>query len=491
MTLLDEMRRHAIDALSAGANVALLGGPSMGKTYQLNSISGGLVSAGFDVRQVDLESCSDGADAVAVAFGLPLDRDCAEMWRRVRKMRRGAAPLVLVFDEFDQVRKFADAGAFILNLRDFAANSHTFNARVLIGSRRPLSTIEESIAGISTLEGVFDSRHLPLMSTADIEPQAANTESASETMRWSGGVPGLASLHMRNRRTGVTGGLNDMEYAREAWAARTADYFETIGLLAAVQQFMLGPVVDVRRLDIARLNAMGVVRTGVHSSNRSLNEFGPFVEEIQRRARSLEAWGSRGALEVEARRLAEICLKPFWSDPAERALLFESVLSRAQADIAKAEGREATLREVVARLPVGGIWVAIDRVWERLRWRLTPDDRDYWQVRLGDTGGLGVSPGVRLEVDADQCAEFALEVARVRASLGSQRPVESAPDSPAVSEGINSLSGVAVGRDLVVQSGLISGGWHRGDGSASKWWRILGGALALISAVAAVWALFL
>ena len=60
----------------------------------------------------------------------------------------------VVVDEFDSIRRFVDAQSTIQRLRDLIYRTHETGLAAVFIARRSLRAIEQSVADISTLDGV-------------------------------------------------------------------------------------------------------------------------------------------------------------------------------------------------------------------------------------------------------------------------------------------------------------------------------------------------
>lgn len=492
-----------VEELLAGSNVALLGGPGVGKSAQLAAATNLLEEMHVEITRVDLQSCRSGANALAAAIGLPScvpEEDVVALWARLLAGIDATRRHVFVFDEFDAVADFDDGTFFIRSLREHFQFGARTGISMAIASRRPLRLIEESVTGVSTLDSVFAPHHPGLLNECDVSFLWPAIESSSaqcqELLEWSGGVRTLAHRYYTSIIVGQSR-IADIEYERVLWAQQMAKYCERIGLGDALYQYVLGPVTRERPLERARLLSMSIIgdpaRTLV-GTDRFLWSYPTFVAEVRSRSDELRPWGERGRLELEARRLVGEVLRSTGLEDWELRSL--GGLNIGWATSIERGISTPSLRDMIDSLPEGGLWTVLDEVWECSRLRLEPDDRDYWRGQFCDLGGIGQMRSEKRAVDEAECAERASLLRTQRESKRGPRPRSRDLDSVPIASTTYNVSGNAIvsearGHGRVSVDNSANSSSRREDEISSRrrksWWLIsisVGGSLATIAGLA-------
>ena len=397
-----------IDELVSGSNVALLGGPGIGKSSLLREAEEVLEAQGIKVIRVDLQSCDNGVHALEDLSGIgrgTSNKNIVAMWTSLFASIDPSKHHVFVLDEFDAVTRFDDANLFIRSLREhFQFSKRTSMA---IASRRPLRVIEEHVTGISTLDSVFTSHHPSLLDELDLAVLWPNNEllagESRALLEWSGGVRSLAYCYYNAI---VRQGLStaDIEYERVAWASQMVDHCEKIELGTSLYQYVLGPIIIDRPLDKVRLSSMSLIgdlKTGPLPTDRSLWNYPTFVAVVRSRQVKLTAWGKRGQLELEARRLLYNLLS---STGLTDAKLLELPDLRSSWWTAISFGVESpSLRDSIDFLPENGLQAVLASIWKSKSMLLEPDDLSFWMSEFRGLGGIGQMRGQRRNVDEVEC----------------------------------------------------------------------------------------
>lgn len=414
---------------SGGGNVALHGGPGAGKSYTASVLADTLWSQhGVRCVKFDLSTMTSGAQvfgSLANSLGADIGRsmNLHDAWVSLRATGEEAAHnRVVVLDEFDSVVNFPDSDLFLRHLRELVDNPARSRICAIVASRRNIRVLEESVRGISTLEGVFTPYYMSTLSKEDIEEGwTLGTLPASAWTRlldWSGGVPRLVELYLSLKIVGTTD-FPDAELARHEWIERQLDYLDTVGLRDAAAQYVLGPVVKRDPAARARLLAMRVIGDEDDGAGPLLATFQVFVSSLRaRHEQSMDAWGPLGAAEAAARRLVRAVLDFAGADSIGDDGLKEKcppevrrVLHSGRSSLGARGIVEPSLGSVVAAFGRGDHWRVVDALWGRVGSSMSPPDRDYWRLRLSGLGGVGWSPGQYWEVDAFELGQWAEEIA--------------------------------------------------------------------------------
>lgn len=417
-----------VQRVLAGGNVALHGGPGTGKSYTANLLADELsVDSNVTCVKLDLSTMSTGAEVFAslvTGFGGSVQDSAGvhEAWTALQASCAnvsGRRPFVL--DEFDAVLRFPDGDPFLRHLRELLHNTARSQLCAVIASRRNIRVLEESVRGISTLEGVFAPYYLSTLAKADVEQGWRHQEISScewaDLRSWSGGVPRLVDLYLSANVRGASD-ARDAELGRHEWVERQLDYFDAVGLGEAVAQHVLGPIVKRDPVARARLLAMRVIGEAGDEEGPTLETFEVFVTCLRaRHEQTLGAWGSLGAAEAAARRLLRAVLESAGVGSVADVEATEGCPEAVRRILRDGEAASQThgstsksLASIVGALKRGEYWKLVDSLWDRIGATMSPPDREYWRLRLSGLGGVGWSPGQQWEVDSQELDQWAQEI---------------------------------------------------------------------------------
>ncbi|MCA9064688.1 MAG: ATP-binding protein, partial [Planctomycetaceae bacterium] len=132
--------------------------------------------------------------------------DARESYRRCRNLlevaNRCKVRTLVVFDEFDAVRKFPEAGLGIQQIRELLYHPNRFGLSAIIVSRRRLKLIERWVPDISTLAGVCPGYYITPLTRSAIQQMIGRSRGripeADDVIdlvyRTTGGHPWLADM---------------------------------------------------------------------------------------------------------------------------------------------------------------------------------------------------------------------------------------------------------------------------------------------------------
>jgi hypothetical protein len=334
-----------------------------------------------------------------------------DSWSTLRKLlvavrhKRPDSVVIVVLDEFDSIRLYADARSTIQRLRDVIDHRYATGLSAVLVSRRWLAALEQALPDVSNLCGVCDSMFvgpLPDMELAMMVARCAPEWSVEDRdrellRRCTGGHPFLAEMVLSNswEERAIASGV-------KMSVGALFDYYEQVrrllreeGLFDDLLQITVGPRWDVKAMAIEYLARYRVVRgttTGEDHMYRGFSEH--FNGYLERCAREAPAWSVWSETEKALRALVEaVCYEAFgtaWIETLGRRntsirALVDGCRQRYESE-RRAFGSvpKATLLDFTYP---GQLWQIIAAEWA-LFGRVLGHDRQYWSERFALLGRI-------------------------------------------------------------------------------------------------------
>jgi hypothetical protein len=301
---------------------------------------------------------------------------------------------VVILDEMDAVRRYPDAAEFLRYLRHLISADATRGLNALIVSRRPVRHIEEQVRGISTLAGACYPHYLAPLSVEEVAQEWFLESPASvSAFEWSAGLPALVDYW--NAVTGRPGGVSEpsSELVREAAFVDQLDYLAELGLLPALAQHVLGPIVDDFPVERSLLKAFGLLPTAAQGELPGLSADELMQDLLRARTRDAEAWGRFGAAENRLRELVDATLSDAlgvnWADTLpESSRVARRVIDAARAMQQRDANKYGHAVSWLAYTYPGELWLLMQDKWHLFGSALPFGDKAYWRERIEGLASL-------------------------------------------------------------------------------------------------------
>jgi len=434
MSTRSELVKRVADFLASSSNVAIHASPGAGKTWIADAVADDLSVRGLEVIRVDLSTRSDGA-VVLSDLRAVIDREqhsrslgseppsTYEAWNMLNSVLVARkSKVVLILDEFDAVLNYPDGLDFLKLIRELIHRRAT-NCNALFASRRSLEAIEAQVRGISTLASVCFAEYLGAVTDQDLVsfwelPSDIREKDRDECLEWSAGHPSLVQYWLTTRPDLHPSDAADMQQVE--LMQRLVKYLDTLGLLSAAAQLVLGPVVDDWLRERKQLISLGVIPPVSDEHRTTLSGHEVFREVLRRRTWSLNPWGILGAAEIRVRALVENILVA--SEGADWAKVItkgnrgvEIAYSNAkdkQAQGARQFGRPGTW---LAYTYPRDLWTIVSSQWtlfsdvfnlgDKTSWKLRFEGLALYRTPMAHNRPESLSPDQRL-----QCRIFSEEI---------------------------------------------------------------------------------
>jgi hypothetical protein len=304
-------------------------------------------------------------------------------------LRKSNHHLMVVLDEFDAVRNFRDARAFLNILRELVYDPSRLPMAVLAVARRPIDHIEVEAADISTFAGVCDSIYIGPMEFDEVVLMSARApdlpnDSIDFVWRHAGGQPFLSELIFSRI---FEEGNADVEYLVQpdltTYYSKLRSFLEKEQLWYPLLQLALGPVLDVSVEQNMLIKQYGLVNQQGDVWSKD------FAVYLRFSAIELDAWGIFGSAEVAVREFVASVLHtglgPNWLEQLEKkhsqvaAIVNESSKRRAQ-DARKFPA--AAQRPLLDYSYPIDLWTLMSAEWQRFSLLEPRKGKDFWRSRL-------------------------------------------------------------------------------------------------------------
>jgi len=402
MSTRSELVTRVADLLSSSSNVAIHASPGAGKTWVADAVTSDLTARGVEVIRLDLSTRSDGAGAMvdltaklngkqslrAIESGSASTYGAWDKLNSVLVSR--TSKVVLILDQFDAVRDYPDAHEFLPLIRELIHRPKTTHCNALFASRRSLEAIEAQVRGISTLASVCFSEYLGAVTQDDLTllwefSSDLEFKERCACLEWSAGHPSLVQYWLATRPDRRPSDAADMQQVEVM--QRLVNYLDTLGLLNATAQLVLGPVVEDWLRERKQLISLGVIPPASEEDRTTLSGHGIFGEVLRRRTWTLNPWGILGEAEIRVRALVETVLLASkgtdWALVISKAnpgvkVIHEDAKAKQDRD-ARQFGRPGTW---LAYTYPQDLWSIISCQWLLFAEVFNSGDKNHWKTRF-------------------------------------------------------------------------------------------------------------
>jgi hypothetical protein len=384
----------------AGSSAALIGLSRMGKSSIAARVLDMAPDPSWITGRVNVATATSGHVVlqeiqVTLAAGdeVPQSEDVHAAYRQLRaallRVRSAGGRVVMVLDEFDAVRGFPDARAFLNILRELVYDPSRLPMAVLAVARRSIDRIEIEAADISTFAGVCDSLYLGPMIRAEIDSMAArcaDLPAGSSLVAWdhSGGQPFLSELILsRIFGNGIADIAEHISGDLTSYFVKVREFLEKERLWFALVQLTLGPVLDVRLEERTLLDRYGLLGRNGYALPED------FVAYLRFSALELDAWGIFGVAERAVRELVTAVLAgkygPDWLDLLSAR---HKQVARIVAESGKRRAQDARKFPTAAKQPLldysypGDLWDLMAAEWHSFALLEPRKGKEFWRTRL-------------------------------------------------------------------------------------------------------------
>jgi hypothetical protein len=290
--------------LHGGSSAALIGLPRIGKSSVAGRVVDDLRSAGVEYSEVTASACQDGADFLReVAFGVDPSpdglQDLSAVYRALKRSLRTCHAQsrrhVVIVDEFDAIRHWADGARTMHILRDLLYDPSRVPLAGLFMCRRPLERLELELAGVSTFAGVVQQVFVSHLSQDDIRGMAARSPATKDdgeaVYAETAGHPFLAERALHARHTQAADNFSD-------YYAAIGRFLKDEGLQGRLLFIVAGAASTPDVEADALLSRYGLVVNGRPFSDH----FRGYLEHL---GLNLDLWGEFGTAERAVRTLLD------------------------------------------------------------------------------------------------------------------------------------------------------------------------------------------
>jgi len=385
----------------AGSSAALVGLSRMGKSSIAARVLDLAPDQSWITGRVNVATATSGQEVLreihtsflAAGDAGPEPADVYAAYRQLRaallQARGQGRRVMIVLDEFDAVRHYPDARAFLNLLRELVYDPSRLPMAVLAVARRSIDHIEVEAADISTFAGVCDSLYLGPMGRPEIDSMAARSAdlpAGSSQAAWdhSGGQPFLSELifsRIFGQRT-----VDIEDYIRAdltSYFVKVREFLEKERLWFALVQLTLGPVLDVQLEQRALIDRYGLSGQNGYALSED------FTAYLRFSALELDAWGIFGVAERAVRELVtEVLAVQYGQGWLELLSGRHKQIAGIVADAAKRRAQDARKFPAAADQPLldysypGDLWVLMSAEWHSFSLLEPRKGKDFWRTRL-------------------------------------------------------------------------------------------------------------
>jgi hypothetical protein len=435
MSTRSQLVARVADLLASSSNVAIHASPGAGKTWVADEVTSDLSARGVKVVRLDLSTRSDGAGAMAdltakidgkqslpaIETGSPSTHGA---WDKLNSLLVSRpSQVVLILDQFDAVRDYPDAHDFLPLIRELIHRPKSTHCNALFASRRSLEAIEAQVRGISTLASVCYSEYLGAVTQDDLTSlwelsSDLEFKERCECLEWSAGNPSLVQYWLATRpdlRPSDAANTQQVEVMQ-----RLVKYLDTLGLLGATAQLVLGPVVEDWLRERRQLISLGVIPPASDEDRTTLSGHDVFRDVLRRRTWTLNPWGILGEAEIRVRALVETVLLDSngtdWAQMISKAnpgvKVIHSLAKTKQEQDARQFGHPATW---LAYTYPQDLWSIISCQWLLFSKVFNSADKNHWKTRFDALARYRTPmahnrPGALSQDQRVQCRIFSEEI---------------------------------------------------------------------------------
>lgn len=251
--------------------------------------------------------------------------------RFFKKIKQLDYHMIFILDEFDHARVlFKQDNASFQGLRELSYWPE-WRVTFITTSRRCIRDIEVETQAISTLDGIFHKEYLRMFDDKDMEEYYKNYEyildQASTEFKelinfYCGGYPYLLDMlgyeifdYYRENN------VLDVNKAAQRLEISITDFYDQLiallmedNRLEKLLQIIIGPSIDVTKLDINEFLAYGLIKTNIENKYISYSEHFNLFLNVIKREKQISTWDLWCKTEKNLRKLITVMLANKYGD---------------------------------------------------------------------------------------------------------------------------------------------------------------------------------